>query len=660
MKIGKLHCAVIAALCFGAGYFINQEIADNTVSGNDIVRNLEAALVKSTEQTELLRENAFSSIDSIKEILQLPYMFDQMEAGYSLVGRSQAIELFALLHDADRVADISVRQRLLGIIMSRLVSLNPSLALEAVADGSYYGETKLIDAVWAEWSQNDFDAALAHANNLSGSERKIAALALMAANGYMANARTNRIVAELGVQADTHIRTQFIISLADESPLKAIDYLNEEASNWIVNNLVATFAYHMARQDVLKALEFTELFSEPSARRNYQQIVLGHAAKENPAAIIERSISSGDNKPNANELYNAAYYLVETDLDAAMGYLQQLPKGDAYQILANQIATKLTDQNFDEALAWAQDAGLGDNDEVLTTVLQSQLSKDPDSVMRYAAEFAEQGRSALLDRVLSRWTSIDPQAAVNWLRNSEIDSIATWNGLGTTLAYTDLDMAKKQLAVVPEEFAGHWKQSIAGQIVSKHSAEEALRWVSQYKNDSDYSQLMSSTIQYLTHYDFDSALSLTNAIEDSAQRDQLYLAITQQTAYRDTEKALATAQRISDQSLRERAQFAPTSHWFRNKPREAEQWLNKLSAGDQRDMAIVSAASTWSRPSSEQLQLISSISDKDMQKHAWIMNLGNQLSENKSLDYSYIEHSGMDVATQQAIVLVFDVMRSYR
>lgn len=659
MKIGKLHCAVAAVFCFGTGYFLNQDTANNVVSNQGVVRNLEAALVKTARQTEQLRGDAFSGIDSIEQILQLPTVFDRDEAAYSLAGRSQAVELLALLHDAGRVADASVRQRLRGIIVSRLVSLGPSLALEIVADSAYFQQAKLINAIWSEWSRDDFESALAHANSKSGSERKVAALALMAANGYMANPRADRIVAELGIHPDTHIRNQYIIALADEWPMKAIAYLNDDAGDWLVDGLVTTFAYHMARQDVFRALELTEFFSKARTKRNYEQIVLAHAAKENPAAIIERAISNAGEKPRSNELYNASHYLVETDLDAAMDYLQQLPKGDAHRILANQIAGKLAGQDFDEALAWVQGADMIGNAQVLATVLQSQLSIDPERAMSHAVEFSRQGQGELMNQVLSQWTALEPRAALDWLKDSQFESTSMWTGIGTTLAFTDLELAKEFLGKVPKEFSMQWKQSIVQRIASNGSSEETLRWVAQYKNDSDYSELMRSTMQYVSHYDFDSAVSITKAIENTSERDQLYLAISQQASYRNPETALSTAQKISDQGLRARALFTPTSHWFRNKPREAEQWLNKLAAGNLRDVAIVGAASTWSEPNSAQLQLIASISDKEMQRHAWIMNLGHQMSERKPIDYSILQQSNMDDATQQAITSVFEVMQTY-
>ncbi len=175
-----------------------------------------------------------------------------------------------------------------------------------------------------------------------------------------------------------------------------------------------------------------------------------------------------------------------------------------------------------------------------------------------------------------------------------------------------------------DELSGSRRSSyLAGlaQAAGQMATDELLDWISGYRNDPAYPQLVSAAAQRLARQDVDTALELVAGLP-AESRLMSYESMLPMIAMQDTEKAIEVLDDIDD--ARVRAQLTPmvASILARTDAKRALDWARDQEKGPLRDQAIAGVASVLAQtdPSAAK-RAIEQIDDSSMRKGPIMMLL---------------------------------------
>lgn len=224
--------------------------------------------------------------------------------------------------------------------------------------GKMDGETSLLRRLlFAKWTQEDPDAALA---------------SLSSAGGKQAYADAGTVLS----------------TLAAMDPARAAAWLTNPENSllrqpWMGAMLSRSIAEQWARQDPDAALAWASTL-EPEQRSGAYAGIINNIMENDPqrAAALAMSLDGYDR-----------------------------PK------LLGQIAESWAAQDPAEAVAWANSLSAGDREESLQEALGSWAASDPSKAAAYVDQMPEQERSGVVGEVARNWAQQEPAEAAEWLGN---------------------------------------------------------------------------------------------------------------------------------------------------------------------------------------------------------------------------------------------------
>jgi hypothetical protein len=188
----------------------------------------------------------------------------------------------------------------------------------------------------------------------------------------------------------------------------------------------------------------------------------------------------------------------------------------------------------------------------------------------------------------------------------------------------DLSEAQVILTSLPSEYRGPWARGVAKRLVDERSAEEAMRFVSQFEGQPDYDMQMAHLVTKVANTDGALAVRWAERIPRGNARDAALSNIIAAEARREPAAAAEWLQQISDPDLRQVSAGEVVRRWYKTEPEAASQWLNAMPRGADRDNVIMNTATSLSRDSDKQLRLIESIDDSEKRKQAMFMRTISQ------------------------------------
>ncbi len=224
--------------------------------------------------------------------------------------------------------------------------------------GKMDGETSLLRRLlFARWTQEDPDAALA---------------SLSSAGGKQAYADAGTVLS----------------TLAAMDPARAAAWLTNPENSllrqpWMGAILSRSIAEQWARQDPDAALAWASTL-DPEQRSGAYAGIINNIMESDPqqAAALAMSLDGYDR-----------------------------PK------LLGQIAESWAAQDPAEAVAWANSLSAGDREESLQEALGSWAASDPSKAAAYVDQMPEQERSGVVGEVARNWAQQEPAEAAEWLGN---------------------------------------------------------------------------------------------------------------------------------------------------------------------------------------------------------------------------------------------------
>ena len=617
----------------------------------EVVRDILDVPKMSVAAAEKHREDRYEALQSIDQIYALPSEFGRAEALYALAGRSDSGGVQNLIFEANRIANSEERSGALNILFFRLAELDPRSALALTRMEYFRGDKNHERRVWMSWGRRDLEAALAAANAETLSSRKSsAAQSLFVAFGYMGNEITDRIEKELGVKPDRNTRGQFIYRLADESPAKAIAFINAMESGITQQQMVSWLAFHMARHHPENASSYSVLFDNALYKSSYEQIIASNVAAENPVEILDRMLASGRAGLSRSEIHSAMRGVARGDLDVAMGYYARMRTTEDKNFMADSIASALADKDVDAALAWGRDNDSGDMPELemqvlqhlarrdlaraiaeagntanaqirstmLTTIIQTAAHTNPQEAIQYLSLIESPNmRDAVAQNTMSSWMRADADAAVDWLLAQDRETAGQYlTGSARSFLRTSVDAAIRLLPLVDDRNQQTWRYEIARAMTTERTASEAMSFIRQFEGEPGYGNLQTAVIAGIAENDIMTARQMADQLPDGGAKDSAYSQLVQTRAASHPREAIAWLGLINDEASRGRAAGGAVSQWYRSDPVGAQQWVRNLPPGSVRDDAISGLVNQWRDFDVVQEELIASITDEGKRNQA--------------------------------------------
>ena len=216
--------------------------------------------------------------------------------------------------------------------------------------------------------------------------------------------------------------------------------------------------------------------------------------------------------------------------------------------------------------------------------------------------------------LISTWAQKDPLQAARWLVDA--NSMFVQRGL-TQIAQVWGQRDFAAASAFADELSGSRRSSyLAGlaQSTGRMATDELLDWISGYRNDPAYPQLVNAAAQRIAQQDTDAALELVAGLP-AESRLKSYASILPMIAMQDPEKAIEVLDDIDD--ARVRAQLTPmvASILARTDAKHALNWARDQEKGPFRDQAIAGVVSFLAQtdPSAAK-RAIEEIDDTSMRK----------------------------------------------
>ncbi len=624
---------------------------DAAVAPAEPIRDIVVVEKMSVAAADEHRQDRYTALRTIEQIYALPTEFGRAEALYAVAGREDSAGVQKLIFEANRISDREDRSAALNTLFFRLTELDPHSALALARMNDLRGDRGLERRVWVSWGRRDLDEALAAADAQSSKMQKsFAAQSLLTGFGLMGNAATDRIARELGIEPDRSTRGRFIYRLADESPARAIAYINSMQQGVKQEEMVSWLAFYLARREPERAASYAVLFDNQRYKDNYEQIVDRNVAAANPTEVLDRILTSGRAGLSRSEIYGAMRGVAAGDLDVAMSYYDRLRSAEDKTIMADAIANALAGRDVDAALLWARANESRDMPELEMQVLQNLAQRDlPRAIEEARNAINPQMRNSMLAGIIQVAAQTNPQQAIEymslienpnmrddvaqqaihtWLR-TDVDAAVSWllaqnqetveEYLGGSPGYmmrTNVDAAIRLLPLVEDRNKQSWRYDIARTLTRERTATEAMGFIRQFEGEPGYGNLQEAVITGIAGRDVVTARLMADQLPDGDAKDSAYAQIVQARAASHPREAIAWLDRIGDEAHRGRAASNIVSQWYGNDPEGTQRWVQNLPAGSVRDDAIGGLVNQWHHYDNEQEELIASIVDDGKRNQA--------------------------------------------
>jgi hypothetical protein len=609
------------------------------------------------EQVEKQRADRFSSLKTVQDTLRFPSEFDQTEALYVLVGRSNSNELQKLIQQANQISDGSDRVAALSILFLRLVDIDPNAAVALSGQGAFIANEAIAASIWRGWSRKNLPQALSAARLLTPQNRKfVAAQAIYRAYGVSNKQAIIQIEQSLAIAPSRWTQSQNAEALATESPIGAIEFLNQLRPAGDQNYVASRLGGFLGQTRAADALGFAAAITSSTARQRYRHAALKAVASSDPDGILNRWLTEPNARRSDDPVSTAFEQLAQTDLESAIGFWRQIDekrhKDRALKVsLIGILAAQIGRSSHSEALEWAQGvedqglrgglskavgalsaldpeqtlialSGLPENalkNNLLASVIAKVAQSDPKLALGEASKLPESSsaRKSAISGVVRQWLKYDESAALDYLfeNQSEFD-LHDVSELAYSVSISDPHKLMSYLPDVNEDVAQVWMARITGSLLERSSGLSVEQFFQKYRDNPRASALQASLVAQLAYRDPERAHAFAQQIPAGKERDRAYMNILSSTLENDPESAAAILSTITDPQIQRDATSQLAYRWLAKDSQAARKWVETLPLGASRDHAIQSIALSHLGGADEDVELIQKISDDFLRRQS--------------------------------------------
>ena len=221
----------------------------------------------------------------------------------------------------------------------------------------------------------------------------------------------------------------------------------------------------------------------------------------------------------------------------------------------------------------------------LMLLVERMASSDPASAARLIDEMPRSSSTMAINALVHRWSDTDPQAAADWLASKDAQIARQgWTALAQGWAQGDLEAASAYADNLTGSARTVFLRGLAA-ATSRMPTGTTQAWLSRYRDDPVYADLVRGVAGQLALQDLPAAMSL---IEDlpAGQRLRSYRSVIPMLAMQDPEAAVDLVDQLEDDDARSSLGIVVASMWAQNDAQAALDWASDRPQGQARDTAI--------------------------------------------------------------------------
>ena len=230
----------------------------------------------------------------------------------------------------------------------------------------------------------------------------------------------------------------------------------------------------------------------------------------------------------------------------------------------------------------------------LMMLVDHMASSDPASAARLIDEMPRSSRTMAINALVNQWSQTDPEAAADWLASKDAQIARQgWPALAHGWAQRNLEAASAYADNLPGTARTVFLRSLAAATVQM-STGTTQAWLSRYRDDPVYADLVRGAAPQLAQRDYRAAMSLVEDLP-AGQRLDSYRSIIPMLAMQDPEAAVDAVEQLDDDATRSSLTPMVASMWAQNDAGAALDWASDRPRGQARDSAITQVASVLVR-----------------------------------------------------------------
>ena len=584
---------------------------DDRFTNPPATRALVVEETRTATESDELRRDGFSKINTVVDALSLHGDFNKKEALYSLAGRSDSVQIQNLIYEANDLADGSQRILAVSILLERLVDLDPPSAIAIAGSPALAG---LVERdVWAAWYRARPEEALGAAAGLPAQRRGRAAQGIYRGLEPPELESVNEIRDALGTSPNAMTMLAFLESMYASSPSDATGFIEGMPPTSAEQTMALSLLVYLVAQS---GVEGSVQFARPRLQRQFDTILDATLYQFQPETAVQRYLDSPSGHRYRFFAAEAMRAIAATDAERAILLLDGFDEETRAMAVGN-IAEGIMVQDPEAALAWIREfdksedrsayrgflATLAVSDlelalsevELITDRSQRDftLSGISMQVVQDDVEIAQsvierigdtEQRARALQNAIQSLAVLDTDAALAWhAMLSEADRQAVTPGIVRYIVGVDPDKAVVLLDGLDEESVEGVSGSIASAMAMGRGFDSALEFVERYRGAAGYRFLKAAMLKNLAARHPERALEM--AARDLADEQMVGVLSEAVRPLVSTNPDLAAsyAMQVSTASERQRAMGYVASRWLNTDAVSATEWILRQPKGKERD-----------------------------------------------------------------------------
>lgn len=646
------------------------------------------ALPSDFAQTEALysvagRSNVDELIVLLDEADRIANHHDRRGALQILFSRYAELDPEGALEHLDSMR-LPEETMIVGVIFYQWARMEVNAAIDAANNETHPQRQRIAaSSIMRAWGGDNPGIANEIASRLNGhiniDELRVEALAAQART-TPANA-LNEALNLTNVQARNRAINWILYTWAQLNPREAYEHARSISNRQLRQMAQHTVLNRWSEVDPEEAFAYLgDSLSPQEQLRLLPTIMTGLAARD-PARALE--IADNLDGRAGDQAYQSVFQgWAQRDARAAAAALESIPPSRLRDQLTQNVAHFYASQHPQEALAWARNSNSANRADLVGSVLRQVAATEPEQALssamviqnpteraralssvlsqvagtqpELAATYVQQlppgqFRDQASQNVVSTWSQHDPEAAFEWV--SGLDGQAYHSAmttLGSQLASQNPDAAARLLPRIRSSAKRDWISSIAS-AYAQNDPRYAANWISQFKSETYYNQLVSNVATSWVRTDPLAAIALAEEVAGPQRRPGAINSVVYAWAQNDPEGAARWAGAQQDEQIRTNSISAVAQRWARIDFDSASRWVTSLDPGTDRDMAISNMINHENLSTERKMSMIALINTEQTRNQAISNVFYRMVQQDRNQARVFLQNYHLDPALRQKL-----------
>ncbi len=564
-----LACSTLGAVVIVGGLLvfglpsIQTEAPDETAVASPLgAPSSTAATTPSPDITTL------AGIQSLKELEGVGSKFAQQAALYGLLQGANESKVAKLIEQSTEISPASLQHTAQHAVFQRLASIDPNKALASVENLPTHRHAPLTTAIFAEWSQNNLDVAIAGAAKLDESKKTAALRGIMQTRDDLSDDLRRGIARQLGNE-------QYVLDMIAQSQISEVS--GDPKATWdiLVND---------DQQDMAQVVMLVE-----TAQAWYEEGGFG--------ALLSMQDSLSDWTTRHIVLGSTIHRMSHEELESAFDKAVVNDQGGRWSI-ANIVAQAWVAVDPERAFAAVSTLDSGElKQRLLETVVRDWANDDPHVVLERLKELPDNVQRMAQEGAIISIARNDPVEASQLLSNVEDNrarSNIAWN---LTSIWANEDIHAVLNWVLTDPVVANMKQQLLSQVLyqlAEVNPQLAFDTALNQPVRENREGLESTVIAYLARANLQQALDMLSKVRDGRTKVAAYGNVGNELVRQgDVSQALKLAQEFVEPNKTQYLQSIVNT-WSRMDPDDLLDSMDRLPSSEvQSRAAMTLIASNW-------------------------------------------------------------------